>query len=158
MSRMLSFWVTGRRDRRVMRDLLSCDGGISGAAVPCRAAGGHIWPASQTGFEQSRRQAANRSGSDDYRRVLLLVLVPMSMLIAFAALEGRELVSQLDVGSLKQKTSQLRASLDLNIDNQAELVTVSDELSALNKHFSESGISHQKEGVSQAHRSPPKSF
>jgi predicted PurR-regulated permease PerM len=67
--------------------------------------------------------------------VLLIVLVPFILLATFAALEGRELVAQLDAASLKQKSGQLRESLDLYIPHQAELVASEEKFRDLTNHF-----------------------
>ena len=67
--------------------------------------------------------------------VMLAVLLPVTLLTLFAALEGRDLISRFDAASLKQKTQQLRSTLDLNIDHQAELAEIEAELSDLTNRF-----------------------
>ena len=76
--------------------------------------------------------------------VMLAVLLPVTLLALFAALEGRDLISRLDAASLKQKTQQIRMSLDLNIEHQPELAAIEDQLSALTNRFDSENPGVQK--------------
>ena len=82
--------------------------------------------------------------------VMLLVIIPFGLLGLFATLEGRDLIAKIDFNSMKQKTLQARQSLNLDIENEAELKNLDNNVKRLLETVEQSEIPSRLASIEEA--------